>query len=157
MRRGKRRQHQQQTEQNGSQSLHLSFSLLEIPVHGNSLLNRSLDFLYVSGWLRVLRLTEILYLRLNLCPGRMGKVIIISGPVGAGKSAVARELVSLWPGPLACIEGDTFWSFIAKPGQTERRENFHVIMRSMTAACIPFTRSGYVKESISGYSSTLPG
>jgi adenylate kinase family enzyme len=73
----------------------------------------------------------------------MGKVIIISGPVGAGKSAVARELVSLLPGSVAIIEGDKFWSFIAKSEKSDWRENFHTIMRSMTAATIPFVRMEY--------------
>jgi hypothetical protein len=44
---------------------------------------------------------------------------------------------------VAYIEGDTFWSFIRKPEQHDRRENFNVIMRAMTAAAIPFARSGY--------------
>ena len=73
----------------------------------------------------------------------MGSVILLSGPVGAGKSTVASELVSALPGPVACIEGDMFWSFIAKSDQHDRRENFGVIMRAMTAAALPFARSGY--------------
>jgi len=56
---------------------------------------------------------------------------------------VARELLALLPGPVSYIEGDTFWSFIAKPHSRDRREVFHVIMRAMTAAAIPFARSGY--------------
>ena len=73
----------------------------------------------------------------------MNAVTILSGPIGAGKTTVARELLSLLPQKLAYIEGDTFWSFIAKGGKQDRRKNFHVIMRSMTAATIPFARSGY--------------
>lgn len=68
---------------------------------------------------------------------------MLSGPVAAGKTTVARELIKLLPEPLAYIEGDTFWSFIAKPGQRSRRENFPVIMRSMTAAALPIARSGF--------------
>ena len=73
----------------------------------------------------------------------MAKVIILSGPVGAGKSTVARELVALMPGSVVCIEGDTFWSFIEKSETQDRRENGHMIMRSMTAAAIPFVRCGF--------------
>ena len=73
----------------------------------------------------------------------MGKVIILSGPVGAGKSTVARELVALMPGSVACIEGDKFWSFIEKSETPDRRENGAMIMRSMTAAAIPFVRCGF--------------
>jgi predicted kinase len=66
-------------------------------------------------------------------------IIILSGPVGAGKSTVARELVKLSKGPVACIEGDTFWSFIAHetPGAS-RQKNFRTIMAAMISAALPF-------------------
>ena len=70
-------------------------------------------------------------------------VIFLSGPIGAGKTAVARELLPLLPAPLSYIEGDTFWSFIRKGGERGVRENFPVLVRSMTAAAIPFARSGF--------------
>lgn len=70
-------------------------------------------------------------------------VIMLSGPIGAGKTTVARELLVLLPGPLSYIEGDTFWSFIANADKRDRRENFRLIVRAMTAAAIPFSRSGY--------------
>ena len=70
-------------------------------------------------------------------------VIFLSGPIGAGKTAVAKALLPLLTAPLVYIEGDTFWSFIAKPGDRGPRENFSVLARSMTAAAIPFARSGF--------------
>ena len=70
-------------------------------------------------------------------------VIFLSGPIGAGKTAVARALLPLLPGPLSYIEGDTFWSFIKKGGDRGSREDFPVLVRSMTAAAIPFARSGF--------------
>jgi adenylylsulfate kinase-like enzyme len=70
-------------------------------------------------------------------------VIFLSGPIGAGKTAVAQELVQLLPAPLSYIEGDTFWSFINKGGERDIRDNFPVLVRSMTAAAIPFARSGF--------------
>lgn len=70
-------------------------------------------------------------------------VTILSGPVGAGKTTVAQELLALLPAPVSYIEGDTFWSFIVKAGNHDRRENFAMIIRAMTAATIPFARSGY--------------
>ncbi len=70
-------------------------------------------------------------------------ITILSGPIGAGKTTVARELLALLPPPVSYIDGDTFWSFVAKPHSDDRREVFHVIMRAMTAAAIPFARSGY--------------
>lgn len=45
--------------------------------------------------------------------------------------------------PLSCIEGDTFWSFIRKSGERDPRDNFPVLVRSMTAAAVPFARSGF--------------
>ncbi|WP_158926414.1 AAA family ATPase [Acidisphaera sp. S103] len=73
----------------------------------------------------------------------MGTVIMLSGPIGAGKTTVARELIAILPEPLSYIEGDTFWSFIKKTKAGDRRENFRIIMRAMTAATLPFARSGY--------------
>jgi adenylylsulfate kinase-like enzyme len=70
-------------------------------------------------------------------------VIFLSGPIGAGKTTVAKELVRLLPAPLSYIEGDTFWSFISKEGERGPRDNFPVLMRSMTAAALPFARAGF--------------
>lgn len=70
-------------------------------------------------------------------------VIFLSGPIGAGKTAVAQELVQLLPAPLSYIEGDTFWSFIRKGGERGLRDNFPVLVRSMTAAAVPLARSGF--------------
>jgi adenylylsulfate kinase-like enzyme len=70
-------------------------------------------------------------------------VIFLSGPMGSGKTAVAKALVPLLPAPLAYIEGDRFWSFISKDGERELRDNFPLLVRSMTAAAVPFARSGF--------------
>ena len=71
-------------------------------------------------------------------------VLLLSGPVGAGKTTVARELVRLWPGPLVYIEGDTFWSFFVKAGSSgPTPARFRVIMTAMTAAAVPFASSGF--------------
>jgi len=71
-------------------------------------------------------------------------IILLSGPPGAGKSTIAQQLVSLMPGQVANIEGDTFWKFFAKgfdvPG---RRENFKTIITSMLVAAMPYARAGY--------------
>jgi chloramphenicol 3-O-phosphotransferase len=72
-----------------------------------------------------------------------GDVIILSGPIGSGKTTVAVELVALWSKPLAYIEGDKFWPFLVRKKDWDRREDFRVLMRSMTAAAVPFARSGY--------------
>ncbi|HXJ88657.1 MAG TPA: hypothetical protein VMS18_17685 [Candidatus Binatia bacterium] len=70
-------------------------------------------------------------------------VIFLSGPIGAGKTAVAKALLPLLPAPLSYIEGDTFWSFIRKDGERGLRDDFPVLVRSMTAAAVPFARSGF--------------
>ncbi len=48
------------------------------------------------------------------------------------------------PAPLSYIEGDTFWSFIRKAGERGLRDNFPVLVRSMTAAAVPLARSGFL-------------
>lgn len=70
-------------------------------------------------------------------------VIFLSGPIGAGKTAVAQELLKLLPAPLSYIDGDTFWSFIRKDGENGLRDTFPVVVRSMTAAALPLARSGF--------------
>jgi hypothetical protein len=70
-------------------------------------------------------------------------VIFLSDPIGFGKTAVAQELLQLLPPPLSYIEGDTFGSFIRKQGERGLRDNFLVLVRSMTAAVVPFARSGF--------------
>jgi adenylylsulfate kinase-like enzyme len=78
-----------------------------------------------------------------LCNNGGVSVIFLSGPIGAGKTAVAEELLQLLPAPLGYIDGDTFWSFIRKEGQRGPRDNFPVLVRSMTAAALPLARSGF--------------
>jgi chloramphenicol 3-O-phosphotransferase len=70
-------------------------------------------------------------------------VTILSGPIGAGKTAVSKELIGLSPGPLAYIEGDQFWAFLLKRAERDRHEDFRAIMRAMTSAAGSFTRTGY--------------
>ena len=71
-------------------------------------------------------------------------IVILSGPVGAGKTTVARELVASSPAPLAYIEGDTFWSFIAKGAANHRLEmKFKMTMTAMTTAALPYALYGY--------------
>lgn len=71
------------------------------------------------------------------------RVVMLSGPIGAGKTTVARELISLASAPTCYLEGDTFWPIFVTPDPSQRRERFRLIMRSMTAAAIPLARGGY--------------
>jgi Chloramphenicol phosphotransferase-like protein len=70
-------------------------------------------------------------------------VVMLSGPVGAGKTVVAWELVALSKRPQCYLEGDTFWRVFTTMDEGARRERFRLIMRSMTAAAIPLARGGY--------------
>ena len=83
-----------------------------------------------------------------VAPNRKGEtgmagVTILSGPIGAGKTAVSKELIALSSAPLAYIEGDQFWPFLVKRAEGDRREDFRVIMRAMTSAAGSLARTGY--------------
>ncbi len=74
----------------------------------------------------------------------MGSIVIVTGPVGAGKTTVARELTASAASGVAFIEGDTYWSHIVneEPGQ-DRNAAFRMIMRAMTASARHYERDGY--------------
>jgi chloramphenicol 3-O-phosphotransferase len=73
------------------------------------------------------------------------RLVIISGPVGAGKTTVARELIAHTTGPTAYIEGDRFWPFIVRSVEADEGgfTNFKMIMRAMLAAARHYVRDGY--------------
>jgi hypothetical protein len=73
----------------------------------------------------------------------MALVLMLSGPIGAGKTAVAKELAALWTSPLIAIEGDRFWPFFVKRKGGGRHEDFRLLMRSVTVAAVPFAKEGY--------------
>jgi chloramphenicol 3-O-phosphotransferase len=72
-----------------------------------------------------------------------GRVVCLTGPVGAGKTTVAKELVKLMPEPVAYLEGDVFWSFLVKPGGKGGQEGFRAVLRAMFGAAAQMARSGY--------------
>jgi predicted ABC-type ATPase len=62
-------------------------------------------------------------------------ILILSGPVGAGKTTVGRELLASAPDGTAYIEGDTFWRFLSKPLPAQpAHEGLTMTMRAMLAA-----------------------
>src|ERR1700710_1089793 len=71
-------------------------------------------------------------------------IILLSGPIGAGKTTVAKQLVEISTGPIVYIEGDKFWPFMVKGyEQFDRVKNFTTTMAAMVAAAIPYARTGY--------------
>jgi hypothetical protein len=70
-------------------------------------------------------------------------VVMLSGPIGAGKTTVARELIEISPAPLCYIEGDALWPVFVKADAKPRHERFRLLMRSITAGAIPLARGGY--------------
>ena len=73
----------------------------------------------------------------------MGSIVVISGPVGAGKTTVAKAPVRAATEPTAYLEGEVFWSFLAKPVPGARLKNFQTIMRAMTRAAAADAADGY--------------
>lgn len=74
---------------------------------------------------------------------KAGNLIIISGPIGAGKTAVAKELVKSLPGPLIYLEGDTFWAHFLNSEGAGPRKRFRAAMRAMTSASAAYALSGF--------------
>jgi hypothetical protein len=74
----------------------------------------------------------------------VGSIVVISGPVGAGKTTVARALVATAEAPTAYLEGDVFWSFLVRPPPDRPRErNFQTIMRAMFRAAAAIADDDY--------------
>lgn len=67
------------------------------------------------------------------------RIILLSGPIGAGKSTVAKEMVALSANSTIYIEGDIFWSFLTKNnGGNNPGRYFKMTMTAMIAAALPY-------------------
>jgi len=73
----------------------------------------------------------------------MSAITILSGPPGAGKTTIARELISLNKGALIYIEGDDFWKFIIESGKKTGFDNFKASMSAMLGASIAYARNDF--------------
>ena len=73
-----------------------------------------------------------------------GAIVVITGPVGAGKTTVARLVVAQWGGAVAYLEGDVFWSFFAQraPNATRQRD-VKILVQALVASAARFARGGY--------------
>lgn len=73
----------------------------------------------------------------------MSSIIILSGPVGAGKTTIARELIACSDGPMTYIEGDSFWTHIVRaPEKQPRSKQFKMVMTAMVGAALPYALYG---------------
>lgn len=73
----------------------------------------------------------------------MGSILILSGPIGSGKTTVAKALLENAIPPTAYIEGDVFWSFLAKPPPSARQRSFPTIMRAMFRSASALAGDGW--------------
>ncbi len=69
-------------------------------------------------------------------------VVMLSGPVAAGKTTIARELIEISSAPLCYLEGDLFWSLFAKPDPAPRRERFRLDCEPVLGRCGTQDRHG---------------
>ncbi len=85
----------------------------------------------------------------------MRQIILLSGPIGSGKTTVAQHLITSFTfvthldcgpsQPTAYLEGDQFWSFFVQPATDDSAgaDRFRTIMKSMTLAARAFANDGY--------------
>ena len=73
-----------------------------------------------------------------------GNIVVLTGPIGAGKSTVASEFMSISPWPFALIEGDHFWKFFDSGANVKPKPvNFKLLIGSVLGAAIPIAKGGY--------------
>lgn len=77
-----------------------------------------------------------------------GRLIIVTGPPGSGKSTIARSLARAWPAPAALhIHSDDLWTYFVKgyipPWTPPAADQNAVVMRAMAAQGAALAAGGY--------------
>lgn len=76
----------------------------------------------------------------------MGSLLVVSGPPGSGKSALAK-VIAEQRGPSAVVEGDRFFAFLARdrvqPWLPESHEQNTVVVSAAAAAAGRFAAGGF--------------
>jgi cytidylate kinase len=76
----------------------------------------------------------------------MARLLVVTGPPGAGKSTVARLVADRYD-PSVLIEGDAFFEFLRRgaiePWLPESSEQNEVVTRAAAAAAGTYARGGY--------------
>src|SRR5512146_514421 len=77
-----------------------------------------------------------------------GRIVIVSGAPGAGKSTIARRLAEQAPGALAAhLHTDDFYAYIRKgyvePWRREAQAQNITVMNALAAAAAELARGGY--------------
>ena len=77
-----------------------------------------------------------------------GRIVIVSGPPGAGKSTIARRLATDAPGALGVhLHTDDFYGYIRKgyvePWKREAQAQNIAVMNALSAAAAEYARGGY--------------
>jgi predicted kinase len=77
-----------------------------------------------------------------------GRIVIVTGPPGAGKTAVARRLAQDGNAPLAIhLHTDDFYAYIRKgyvePWRTEARAQNTVVLDALAATAAIYAKGGY--------------
>ena len=75
-------------------------------------------------------------------------ILLVSGPVGAGKTTDAKLVVQRWGSPVAYLEGDEFWKFFAHRAPAESpdlamRRDAKILVQALIASAARFARGGY--------------
>jgi hypothetical protein len=84
------------------------------------------------------------YQRYSLRVQDGGNIVVLTGPIGAGKSTVASEFMRISPWPFALIEGDEFWKFFDSGAKVKPKPvNFKLLVGATLGAAITIAKGGY--------------